>query len=285
MRPFYFREAWRSFGHHRGLATTAIVALTASLLVAGVFLLLAHNARIAMRLVAERGEMIVYLKDDVSREHRDAMITRLRQLYGDVQYVSKEQAWQDFNEQIGDPELLESVDGNPLPASLRIRLRAELLSYPAMKETARQLSQFPEVEDVRYGGEWAKRLDDTRQGLENGAIAIGIVVAIAMVFILYNTIRLTVLARRHQVEIMSRLGASDRFIATPFVIEALLQAVIAAVLALAAVFGFQQAFSNRVVPIVFLPWAWVGIYCAVVLGLAWIAAMLALSRVLRSVGA
>src|SRR5262245_61142670 len=238
-----------------------------------------------MRLVAERGEMIVYLKDDVTRERRDEMITRLRQLYGDVTYVSKEQAWQDFNEQIGDPELLESVDGNPLPASLRIKLRPELMSYPSMKEAARQLSQFPEVEDVRYGGEWVKRLDDARRGLENGAIAIGIVVAVAMVFVLYNTIRLTVLARRPQVEIMSRLGASDRFIATPFVIEALLQAAIAAVLALAAVLGFQQGFSNRVVPIVYLPWAWVGMYLAVVLVLAWIAALLALSRVLRSVGA
>src|SRR5207249_4142954 len=100
MRLFYFREAWRSFTHHRGLATTAILALTAALTVAGVFVLFAHNARTALRLVGDRREMVVYLKDEVSRDQRDAMVQRLQRLYGDVTYVSREQAWQEFSEEV-----------------------------------------------------------------------------------------------------------------------------------------------------------------------------------------
>ena len=284
MRTFYFREAWRSFTHHRGLATTAILALTAALTVAGVFVLLAHNARATMRIVGDRREMVVYLKDEVTREEREAMIERLRQLYGEVTYVSKEQAWQDFSDQV-DPQLLESVDGNPLPASLRLKLRPELLNYDSMEQAARQLRQFPEVEDVRFGGEWVRRLDSIGQAIERGAILVGILVALGMVFVLYNTIRLTVLARRPQVEIMSRLGATDRFIATPFILEALLQAAIATVVSLGAVFAVQQAFVARVVPIAFLPWSWIAIFLGAVLLLAWVAALLALSRVLRAVGA
>jgi len=285
VRWFYFQEAWRSFSHHRGLATTAILSLTAALTVAGVFVLLAHNARITMRMMGDRREMVIYLKDEVSRDEREALMTRLHQLYGEVTYVSKEQAWIDFSDQIGDPQLLESVEGNPLPASLHIKLKPELLNYSAMEQAARQLEQFPEVEDVRFGGEWVKRLDNVGNAIERGAIVVGVLVAIGMVFVLYNTIRLTVLARRPQVEIMSRLGATDRFVATPFILEALLQALISTLLALGVVFAFQQAFVARVVPIAFMPWSWVGLFAGSVLFLAWIAAVLALSRVLRAVGA
>jgi len=285
MRLFYFREAWRSFRHHSGLAATAILALTAALTVAAVFVVLAHNANVTMRLVGDRREMVVYLKDEITREQRDAMVSRLQQLYGDVTYVNKEQAWQDFSEQVGDPELLEAVDGNPLPASLKIKLKPELLNYDSMEATAKQLQQFPEVEDVRFGGEWVKRLDAMTRGIQKGAIVVGLIVLLAMMFVLHNTIRLSVLARRPQVEIMSRLGATDRFIATPFVIEALMQATIASVLALLTVFAFQQAFVARVVPIQFMPWGWIGVFLGTVVAVAWVTAMLALNRVLRAVGA
>jgi cell division transport system permease protein len=282
---FYFREAWRSFRHHSGLATTAILALTAALTVAAVFVVLAHNAGVTMRLMGDRREMIVYLRDEITREQRDAMVSRLQQLYGEVTYVNKEQAWQEFSEQVGDPELLEAVDGNPLPASLKIKLKPELLNYSSMEATAKQLQQFPEVEDVRFGGEWVKRLDVVAHAIQQGAVVVGLIVALAMMFVLHNTIRLSVLARRPQVEIMSRLGATDRFIATPFVIEALLQAAIAAVRALLTVFAFQQAFVARVVPIAFLPWVWIGAFFGTAIALAWVTAMLALTRVLRAVGA
>ena len=285
MRGFYFREAWRSFAHHRGLAYTAIFSLTASLTLSGVFLLLAHNAEEAMRLMGDRREMVVYLRDDLTEAQRIALITRLTQLYGQVTYVDKNQAWKEFSQQVGDPELLQEVDRNPLPASLRIKLRPELLNYDAMDQAARQVTGFPEVEDVRYGGEWIRRLDELGTGLSRGAIAVGIIVALAIVFVMYNTLRLTVLARRPQVEIMSRLGASDRFIATPFVLEAMLEALFSSLLALALVFGFQQAFIAQVVRVSFLPWTWALMFLGVAIALAWLAASLSLSRVLRAVGA
>jgi len=78
VRWFYFQEAWRSFSHHRGLATTAILSLTAALTVAGVFVLLAHNARITMRMMGDRREMVIYLKDEVSRDEREAVMEQYR---------------------------------------------------------------------------------------------------------------------------------------------------------------------------------------------------------------
>src|SRR5438093_3446541 len=191
MHIFFVREAWRSFRHHRGLGMTAIFSLTATLTLSGLFVLLSHNADNALRWVGDRREMVIYLKDDVTDARRAALIESLTRLYGTTTYVSKEQAWKEFSEQIGDAVLLEAVGTNPLPSSLRVRLRPELLNAAAMEEAAKQVGQFAEVEDVRYGSEWVRRLDDLGAGLRRGTLAIGVLVALAIVFVIYNTLRLT----------------------------------------------------------------------------------------------
>jgi cell division transport system permease protein len=281
---YHWREAWRSFRHHRGLAYTAILSLTAALTLSGLFLLFAHNAQVALQFLGDRREMVAYLRDDVTPSQLDSLKTRLQQLYGEVTYVSKDQAWKEFSQQVGDPALLQQVDQNPLPASLRVRLKPELLNYPAMEQTSRQLRQFPEIEDVRYGGEWVRRLDELTATFETGALAAGIVVALAIVFVVHNTLRLTVLARRAQVEIMSRLGASDRFIAMPFVIEATAQALMAALLALGLLWLLHRAVLLQVVNVVFLSGAWCVMFVGAAVVLAWVSSLVAVSRVLRAVG-
>jgi len=284
MHLFYLREAARSFRQHRGLAYTAVFSLTAALTLSGVLMLLTHNALVQLRALGDRREMVVYLRDDVTPSQRDVLVGRLTDLYGAVSYVSKEDAWKEFSRQLGDPSLLEAVEDNPLPASLRVKLRPELLTPGVMDQAARQIGQFPEVEDVRYGEEWVHRLDQMGAALVRGTIAVGVVVALAILFIVYNTIRLTVLARRPQVEIMSRLGATDGFIAAPFVLEAMFEAALAAFLALALLFAVQQGLAARVVGVVFLPWPTALGFLGAAIGCAWLAAALALSRVLRAVG-
>ena len=285
MTGFFMREAIRSFRHHRGLATTAILSLTSALALSGVFLLVAHNAQLALQSVGDRREMVVYLNDAVGPDQVTALTRQLEASYGIVTYISKDQAWSEFSEEIADPALLEAVEGNPLPASLRIKLKPELLTANAMEEAAKHIAEIPEVEDVVYGGEWIRRLDDLTRNLQWAALIAGVLIAVAVVFMMYNTIRLSVLARRLQVEIMSRLGATDRFIVTPFVFEAIFEAAIAAIAALALVFGIQQALSAQVVPVAFLPWTWALGFLVATMMLAWLAAALALTRVLRAIGA
>lgn len=284
MHLYYLREAWRSFRHHQGLAWTMMLSLAATLLLSGVFLLLTHNARSAVRLLGDRREIVIYLRDEVTGEQREALMTRLRELYGAVEYVSREAAWEEFSQQIADPQLLQAVDQNPLPASLRVRLRPELLNYPAMEQAAGQIAEFPEVEDVRYGGEWVRRLDALQATLTRGSLVVGVVVALAVLLILYNIIRLAVATRRREVEIMLRLGASDRFIASPFVIEAIGETLVAALLALGLLFALEQLARNQVVHVTFLPLGWIAAFVGGAVLLAWAAATLAVARTLRAAG-
>jgi cell division transport system permease protein len=284
MHLFFFTEAWRSIRHHRGLVSTAVFALAAALTLSGIFLLAAHNSRIAIGLLGDRREMVVYLNDTVTPAQRDVLMGRLQQLYGSVTYVSRDDAWDEFAQQIGDRSLLDAVGANPLPASFRVKLRPELLHHSAMERAAQQVEEFPEVEAVRYGGEWVRRLDEIQSGLVRASIVVGILVGCAVLFVLYNTNRLTVIARRPQVEIMSRLGATDAFIAVPFIIEALFVALVASTLALGLVYAFATALESQIGNVAFLPWTWGLAFVGTVIVLGWLSAVLAFGRLLRSVG-
>jgi len=205
MHLYYWREAWRTFHSHRGLAVTSIVSLAAALTLCGIFVLLDHNARQALDAIGDRREMIIYLKDEVTDAELATLVDKVKQYFGEPTYVSAKQAWEEFSQQVGDPDLLSGVDENPLPASLRVRLKPELLSYAAMEKTAKQVLEFPEVEDVRYGAEYVRRLDEFSSGLSAATITVGALVALAIVLVLYNTLRLTVLA-----PMITRLLCPDR---------------------------------------------------------------------------
>lgn len=285
MQFFFLREAWRSFTAHRGLALTAMFSMTAALTLCGLFLLVSWNANQALRAMGDRREMIVYLKDDASDSDVQAMQAKITELYGPATFVSRAQAWEEFSQQVGDPDLLRAVDTNPLPASLRVKLKPELQNFTGMDASARQIGQFPGVEAVRFGGEWVRRLDALDAGAKRAALVAGLVVALALVFVLHNTLRLTVLARRQQVDTMMRLGASDRFISTPFLLEGVMQTFVSSLVALGLLFALQQALATRIAGLVFLPPVWIAAFVGGSLVLAWSASAVALARILRSAAA
>jgi len=284
MHLYFWREAWRSFTAHRGLAVTSIFSLAALLTLSGFFLLLDHNARQALSAIGDRREMIIYLKDDVTEAQLAELVDKVRLYFGEPTYVDRKQAWDELSQQIGDPDLLSGVEDNPLPSSLRVRLKPELLNYAAMEQAAKQVLEFPEVEDVRYGAEYVRRLDDFSAGMATAAWASGALVALAIVLVLYNTLRLTVVARRPQVEIMLRLGASDRFIATPYLVEALLHTGMAVAVAMLLLFALQQGLASRLTGLTFLPLPWALGFVGVALAVAWVASAVALTRILRTIG-
>jgi cell division transport system permease protein len=129
-----------------------------------------------------------------------------------------------------------------------------------------------------------RRLDELQATLARGSLVVGVAVALAILLILYNIIRLTVMARRREVEIMIRLGASDRFVAAPFTVEAVGQTLVSALAALGLLFALEQLAVQQVVRVSFLPLSWIAAFLAGAALLAWAAASLALARALRSAG-
>ncbi|MEO6462065.1 MAG: ABC transporter permease [Candidatus Eisenbacteria bacterium] len=278
---YFVTEAWRGMWHHRSLTLTAIASLAGALLTIGIFLLFTANAQQALSTLGDRREVIVYLRETAPQVEVEALVARLNGLYGQATYVSKQEAWDEFSKELGGDELLKAVGENPLPASIRLKLRPEFLNFRSMERIADAMTGEPVVEEVRFGGEWVRRLDQFAQGLATINFAVGVLVALGVLIVVANTIRLTVVARRELLRIMALVGASPGFLRAPLVFEGVLVATLAALLALGLLAAAWAALDGRPIALVFLPWRWMLAFVGAAAFLGFSGSMLALVTVSR----
>src|SRR5580765_3372935 len=228
-----FQSLWR--GRQAGLLSTLTIAL--ALFVLGGFLAVTANLE---RLGAEwsnSAELSIYLKDDITADERRALETAL--VPGDLvaahEYVSKPEALARFKQTFGDlAAAVDGAGGNPLPASLEVRLRPGPGVSGGVDSLASQLRQMPGVADVRYDRQWLTRVVSAIDIIRGVGLVLGTVLAVAAALTVANVVRLALYARRDELEIMQLVGAPQAFIRGPFVMEGVLQGGVGALLALAA---------------------------------------------------
>lgn len=283
---YLVKEGARGIRRHRSLTLTAVATMTASLLVLGVFMIASFNVRRVVGDLENRKQVAVYLKDGTGEEARFAVEKRLA-LHPAVErfvFIPRDEAWEEFTATMDDEGLLEAVGENPLPDAYRLHLRAEQRDAAAINGLALEVGAWDEVEEVVTGGSWVGSFDRFARGVLLVTAAIGLAVALSIVAIISNTVRLTVVARRDLIEIMKSVGASEGFIRVPFVSEGLIQALLAGVLALAALFGVTLLVERRLDGVEFVSLAW----CAAFLGFALVmgltGSVISVRHVLRQVG-
>jgi len=257
---WFVREAWRGLWYHRAATWTALVSAMGAFLVLGVFLLFTANVQRLLTGLGDRREVVIYLRDYASDATRDSLLVQLDSQYGRATYVSREQAWQDFSAQLGGSDLLEAAGQNPLPASIHLKPRPEFETFAATERMADAIAGSPIVETVRFGGEWVRRLDEFVAILRWVDLVVGLVVALSVLFVVANTIRLTLLARRDSLRILALVGAGDGFIFTPLVLEGAIAAAIGAAFALAVVNVGAVLLDGKPIDLVPLPWTWGGAF-------------------------
>jgi cell division transport system permease protein len=278
---WFVREAWRGLWFHRAATWTALVSAIGAFLVLGVFLLFTANVQRALTGLGDRREVVIYLRDYAPDAAKDSLVARVDSLYGAATYVSREQAWADFSTQLGGSDLLEAVGQNPLPASIRVKLRPEYESFAATERMADDVASSRIVETVRFGGEWVRRLDEFVATLRWIDLVVGLVVALAVLFIVGNAIRLTFLARRETLRILALVGAGDGFVFTPLVLEGVIAAAFGALVAIGLVQLGASLLNGKPVDLVMLPWSWAAAFVggAALLGfLGGLAALVPLTR-------
>ncbi len=205
--------------------TTTIVAVaTTAFTMAcfGVFLLLYLNLRGVTSTLQDDIKVVVYVTDAVSAQALADLQARIksdREVAG-VTYVSKEQALTDFREQFpSEGYLLQGLGENPLPASLLVTMAHPSRSSEAVKRWADRLKGMPGVAQVQYNRDWIESVGGVIRYIEWIAIAIGSILAAASVTIIGSTTRLTLYARRDEIDIMRLIGATGTFIRIPYLIE------------------------------------------------------------------
>jgi cell division transport system permease protein len=247
---FLTQEAFRTISRHKGITTLSVVIMSLSLLLLAVFLLATDNLLKFVGQAREELQVYVYLEDRVP-EDRIPLIHH--QLLGHdeveaVVFVSKDQALVEFREQLDeDRDLLDALEANPLPNSFWVTPRFEHRNKESMAYLSGKIMQMDGVEEVRYGRDFIDKFAAITRGAYYVDIVVGFIVILSAIFIISNAVRLTVISRRKNIEVLKLVGATNKFITAPFIIEGALQGGVAAVFSLALLFAVT-AFSQRVVP-------------------------------------
>jgi cell division transport system permease protein len=273
--------------------TTITVAL--AVLIFSVFLLLLYNIEQFLDRWQAGAEVTVYLAPDLPVPKQKEIIGLIATLKGveKAEWISAEEALRRFRTELGqDASILEGLAKNPLPASIELRVAKEVAGSPEeMDHLIERLYTIKGVETIQSGQEWVERLALLRRGLTVAGWILGGGLLVAVVFIISNTIKLTVYARKEEIEIMRLVGATDGFIRTPFVFEGIAQGLAGTALAVVVlVVGFQSAapFWNENLQglllgldITFLPFTWVGALLTGGLAVGGLASFLSLARFLQ----
>lgn len=248
------RESFAVFGRMKGMGIVSTLMMSVSLLMLAVFTLATVNLRNLAHSFRSEIEIDVFVKETVAEGEVLALRDRLQAMQGieRVDYVSKVDALAEFRQQLGsDSDLLDVLEENPLPASLRLRLHDSHRQSDQLSLLANYIREFPEVDEVRYGDVWVARLERYIRVFTALDVLIGAIVLVSALFVISNTVRFTVLARARTIEVMRLVGATNWFIRMPFVIEAAVQGAVAGGFAMLALWAAHRYASRFVHPLGF----------------------------------
>jgi cell division transport system permease protein len=224
---------------------TAGVMATA-LFVVGGFMLLETNLQKLLKGWGDQLQISVYLRTDAAAADVGNLIERVQAMPGveRVRHTTQEQAWREFQAALGTQAgLLDGLPRDVLPASLDISLAPSHRDASAVEQLAERLKKERAVATVEYPQEWVERLELIVLAVEWLKWILAGILFMTTFFIVGSTIKLAVLARQDEVEILQLVGASEELIQAPFVIEGMLQGLAGGALALAGLalaFGLLQ---------------------------------------------
>lgn len=216
---YFIKEVYTSFKRNIWMTLASIFTVVLSLFILGFFSIVILNLNKMADTLESQVQISVYLKDDLSQEEIDETKENLSKIEGlqDIKFITREEAMENFKERLGDQQfLLDALDDtNPLPNSFSLTVT----SPQQVKTIADTAAALDSVESASYSQDIINHLFNLTHLIRLIGIALIILLTGAAIFIISNTIRLTVFARRKEIAIMKYVGATDWFIRWPFLLE------------------------------------------------------------------
>lgn len=231
---YILTDAFRSLRENTGTTILTSFTLAFSLAIFSLFIFVIMNLNGVVESWGGRTQLIVYMNDSNEAQVESARRS-LAAVPGvrSVEFVSREKALERLREELkGHEGILEGLGSNPLPASFEAGVHDEFKAPERVAEVAGRIASLEWVEDVQYSKEWVEKLSAFVRFVQLAAIVIGVFLGAATLFIISNTIRLAVYARKDEIEIMKLVGASDMYMKAPFVLEGLIQGFFGGLLAM-----------------------------------------------------
>ena len=223
-------------GRNKGMYFTTIMAITAMMLILGLFYVALVNVNLFTRSIEKDYNVIqVYLKEDTKQKDSDAAQKQIEAMDGveKVEFVSKDDALGTLKDKWGENAyLLENLPQNPLPNSFNVYVQ----NKDAANKVAGEAKKMKQVDDVVYYQETLEKLSKASHFVEMGSLIAMIFLIVVSVVIVANTIKLTVFNREKEIGIMKYLGATDSFVRAPFIWGGIIVGVISALLATGATY-------------------------------------------------
>jgi len=253
---YFFKTAVINILNNRLIHMISMGTMTISMLLLGSFMLLSININNWMKEWGESLSMSVYLKDGIDEQAKQQIETALLNLKGaEIKgFISKEQALIHLKESLGGQSgLLDGLKKNPLPSSFELVFKDVDGFQIDPKNIKNSLEKMEGVDEVQYSEQWIERFKGVMFVFRVVGFIIGGLLCIAVLFIITNTIKLTIYSRRDEIEIYKLVGATDWFIKIPFLIEGAIQGIISGLVAFLILLFTYSIFSVKTVHLFDLP--------------------------------
>lgn len=238
------RDAFKSIGRNFSLSMASILCVTITLIIVSVSIVLAYNINNATKDIEEEMSIIVYLKENVSDNDIDNIKADIKSIDGvkNINYLSKEAAKQEMIDYGGAfSVILNYLDANPLLDSFTIYVD----DVKEISNIANEIKKIDKIETIKYGEGMVEEIVKAFDIIQK--ITIGIVIALVLVtiFLIGNTIKLTIYSRKSEIEIMRLVGASNTTIKIPFLIEGLIIGVLGSIIPICiTIYGYVILYNT-----------------------------------------
>ncbi|MGG1664425.1 permease-like cell division protein FtsX [Brevibacillus sp. NRS-1366] len=226
----HVREGVKNLGRNGWMSFASISAVTFTLFILGVFLILAMNVNYFAQSVEKQVEIRVFMADLTTKENMQKFEKDVRALdkVESVEFISKDEGLKQFKESMGEKAyLFDGLEkGNPLPDAFVVKTKLPQ-DTPVV---ASQIKKMEFVRSLNYGEGTVEKLFTATDTVRNVGIGFIIGLGFTAMFLIANTIKLTIVARRREIEIMKLVGATNWFIRWPFFVEGLLMGVTGALI-------------------------------------------------------
>lgn len=228
------------------MSIASICVLMSCLVLIGCASMIFLNIESLLGRIEEENVVMVYVKDDTADADVTAMGTQLESIDNvkEVEFVPKEEAWADQLATMEEAQakfFTEISSDIPLPDAYKVTV--DDLTY--FDNTVKQIETLDHIDTIRENKDLAEKLVTIRHGVEVISIVIVAVLLAISVFIIQNTIKLTVYSRRLEISIMKSVGATNSFVRLPFVVEGMILGFISGVVSLGLVWGFYEFAINQ----------------------------------------
>lgn len=222
---YVLRDTWRLLARNLGLSVLTFITAVAVFYLVGASVLFVMNTRAMIAGVESNLLVQAYVKSEEGALQNVAEKMSAMDCVASVETITPEEALEKLKARLGNQaDAVTLLGENPLPSSVQVQVKkAEFATV-----VARELIAMPEVDDVVYSGELAERLQKISSFVSRLSLIILVISVTAASLVLFNTIRISVFARKEEIETMLLVGATPAFVAFPFVLQGVVLGVLGA---------------------------------------------------------